>query len=181
MRNIWNIRTKQLVAMLFSALVPLFISSIISFGIAKNIILKSRISDLEVINSTKAKKIDDIFDETVKKIKTLQTNNTVLVNLNIVKKTIQAKGSPEYQKAKNALNQILRLLQRTSQFDDIYLLDENGIVVYASDIAQPWRYLGHPLSQDLKFEQVKATRSITYSNLFLNKFKAQSPYLWCWR
>lgn len=106
-----------------------------------------------------------------RKAKTLQTNKNLLSAIKELGDTLHDRSLPDYQKSKNSISQILQLLQRTLQLDDIYLLDKNEKVVYASDIGYSWKYLGKKLDPSLTWKQSRTKYGLSYSAIFLNKIK----------
>lgn len=166
-----SIQAKQLVAMLFSALVPLLIASLFTYYVTKNIIFDIQLSELEVINKSKTNKIDQFISDLERKIKSLQTNKNLLSAITHLEPTIQNRSLPEYQKSKKSIDQILQVLQRTLQLDDIYLLDKNEKVVYAADVGYAWKYLRKKLDPSLSWKSSKTKYGLSFSAIFLNNTK----------
>lgn len=166
-----SIRAKHLLAMLLSGLLPLAIFGAIIFHSATDIILNLKIDQLRVINDAKISKVSEKINEIVKKMKILQTNNTILAQFKKLEKNFYDKSSTDYQEARNGLNSILQVIQRSSLLDDIFLLDLQGNVLFAVNTGFAWKYVGKPLSEDFKWVDSNAEYGITYTHIFQDTLK----------
>lgn len=169
-----SIRAKHLLAMFLSGLLPLAIASVITFYSATEIILNLKIDQLRVINDTKISKIAAMINDMDKKIKTLQTNKSVLVQFQKLEKNFKNKTSVDYQEAREELNSILQSIQRTSQYDDIFLLDLKGNVLYAANTGYAWKFLGKPFPSDFTWVKSATEYGISHTDVFHNTFKGNS-------
>ncbi len=158
--------------MLLAALIPLIIVSAVNFFTAEKIIFNIKVNQLKVINQTEISRIIQIFNDIDKKIKEQQINSFVHDAFIKLEKHINDRTSLEYQEARNRLDRKLQPLQRTSKFDDIYLLDSKGRVIYASDTGHAWKYLGKPLYPDLSWIKSTTKYGLSYTPVFLNTIES---------
>ncbi len=130
-----------------------------------------QVDQLKVINETKVDKIAQMINDIDQKIKALQTDSTLLNNFTKLSNNIHDRSSLNYQSARNSLNGVLQVIHRTSKFDDIYLEDLNGHIIYASDTGQAWKYLDKPLPYDQAWIPSKTQFGISYTSVFFNTQK----------
>lgn len=159
----WTISTKLLTAMLLSSLIPLAIASIILFFHGRHIIFGMNLAELRTINASKIHQINMYINNVSEKIRVLQNDPTIISQIPMISANLDNRHSLVYQAARERLNSILQVLQRTAGLDDIYLTDENGIILYASNTAYAWKYLAKPLSWYKPHAQ-----DVTYSPVFIN-------------
>lgn len=158
--------------MLFAALIPLIIVSSVNFFTAENVIFNIQVKQLDVINRSKVDRVSQIINNIDKQIKEAQIDPIVLKEVEIIGKYLDKRGSSEYQSARNALDAVFQNMQRTSKFEDIYLVDLAGKIVYASDTGHAWQYLGKPLPKELLWKKSATQYGFSYSSIFLNTSKS---------
>lgn len=167
-----SIRTKLLFAMLIAALIPLILVAAVSFFKAEKIIFDNQLARLELINTSKVNRVSQIINNIFRKLKEIQTDPTVLKEIEVIEKYKNKRTSQEYQTARKNLDSVLQNMQRASQFEDIYLVDLDGHVVYASDTGHAWQYLGKPISPELEWSKPLSQYGPSYTSVFLNTIKS---------
>lgn len=166
------IQTKLLLAMLLASLIPLFLVTYWSFFTAEKIIFNMQINQLEVINQRQLERIKQIIDSIDRRIKEVQIDPLVLSAIETIDKNLQNRASIEYRTARDRLNSILQTIQRSLQFEDIYLINSNGKIIYASDTGHAWQNLGQSLPENLEWSIPTSQYGFSYSQVFLNTQKS---------
>src|SRR3990167_3081009 len=169
-----SIRSKLLLSLLFFALVPIVSLSFIGINKAQSIILDLRLSALEAVGHSKAEKINQIIKKYSDNIKSLQKNQSIIDSFIVLQKNYKDLKSSEYQKKAQSLGQILQPLQRTEALDDIFLLDNSGIVIYSSEVTESWRYIGKNLQDIIKITLPMETTTTYISPIFQDSIKGGS-------
>jgi len=172
-----SLRTKLLLATLLSALIPLLLVGFISYMIAGAMIFNIGIDELKFVNEGEIHKLNQMIDGIDKKIKGVQVDQKLLGQFEILNKSIGDRSSKDYQESRNQLDRVLQLIQRQANFDNIFLLDTKGMVIYSSDTAQAWKYLGEPLSSELSWSEPSTPLSISYTPVYFNSASGTHDFL----
>lgn len=170
--NTLSLRTKLTLALLMAALSPLIGMTVVSFYTAEKEIFERQINQLNVINQRQLARITEFINAIDRSIKELQIDPTVLKSMKEINQHFSDRTSSEYRIARNALNKILQPIQRTLQIEDIYLVNLEGNIVYASETGHAWQYLGKSLPQDLIWTAPTTQYGFSYSSVFLNTLKS---------
>lgn len=166
------IQKKLLYALLLASLIPLILVASLSFFTAERIIFDMQINQLETINQQQLDRVNQIINTIDRRIKEVQTDPAVLGAIKSINKNFQNRASLDYQKSRNRLNSILQIIQRSLQFEDIYLINLDGKIIYASDTGHAWQYLNQTLPENLNWTTPTSQYGFSYTQIFLNDQKS---------
>lgn len=163
-----TIKTKIILSLMIAAILPLFIVSSFSYLNARNELQRISLSNLEVVANMQVDKIEEFFKHLKLDIVIAQDYYNIQSNLPVVSELAKDRNNPLYKKAKEMLDSQLKSFQRVSGFDDVMLLNTDGLTVYASDKEHEASDLDNPLPDpgNKAFENGK--KGIYFSDIFRN-------------
>lgn len=159
-----SLKTKVLLFILVATLTPIIVISFLVYNSSKNTILNTRKAILESIQYAQKTNISNYLVGVINTTEALQFSDMVS-GMNIDSLT-QNKLSPEYKTTKRELDGFLRIIQRKERYSDIFILDNEGVVVYSSDPSYSWNYVGKNLSFIYPFSFSPTSRKIQFSKIF---------------
>jgi signal transduction histidine kinase len=123
---------KLILAFILTSIIPIVLISFFVFNTAKSNIETTILNQLNVVADLKVDKINSFFSERRSDIATAQHYLNIKNNLPILSENINDQNSDEYKEAKQALDSQLQVFQEVHQYNDVMLVDDEGVVVYTS-------------------------------------------------
>ena len=118
---------------LLVVLIPTLAAGYLSFVKAQNVLKQAAVVKLEAVGGLKEDKLETFFDELKKDLMVTQDYFNVKTNLPVVNQFYRDRASPEYIAAEAMLTDQLKTFQEVHEFEDIMLVNSEGIVVYTVD------------------------------------------------
>jgi PAS domain S-box-containing protein len=127
-------RRRLIILFLSIAIIPILFIGLLDFSNAKDELLKAKTERLEVIADLKVDKIKTFFEDATVDTALAQQYYTVKTYLPVLIEYVNERTNPEYIKAKEILNERLRVwLEKKKEMVDIKLLSPEGKIVYVAN------------------------------------------------
>lgn len=139
-----GIRNKLLFAFLAAAIFPIilvFCLNLFSNQLQARSIFDLYLKQSQVVTDTTAEKLDFIIQNIQRKVKLLQTDTEFSNYAKAIEASKKDRSNQAYQESKNQLNRVLQPLQRLEELNDIFVIDQQGSIIYASNNSHYWKYL----------------------------------------
>ncbi len=127
-----RLKLKLKLAILFSAVISMALSfmGLINFQNARQIIIHNKVNELNIIADYKVKEIMGFFVEWEKVIRVTQNRHSIINNFPVLSRYFLQPNQPEYQQAKNILDNQMNALLKAWDFHNILLLNPQGEIIY---------------------------------------------------
>ena len=156
-----NLKIRLVFLFLVVGLIPVLIVGLLSYNMARQNIEEEVLAALEMYSTLTDQQIQDYFNERIGDGRVLATTRDVYQSLNILYAAEEGASSPEWQARVQILDDLIPTVAREYGFAQVFITDNNGIVLYDS--------LGQIVGADLSgrdyFQSAIGGRA-TWSELF---------------
>jgi hypothetical protein len=137
--------TRLVLLFLVGVIVSIAIVGYLSFNRARYALQTTRIEALESIADVKVDKIETFFSERRGDIRVAQDFLIIKQNLPVLNLYANNRTTPEYTTAKKALDDQLKIFQKTYKYDNVMLVNLDGKVMYVTNEEHSKQYIDNPL------------------------------------
>lgn len=163
-----SIRNRLLIIFFVLTAFPMLFVGTLSFFNAKEVIEKQTISALERIAELKAEQIEDYFRERKGDATAVRRYPSIIKNLPLISKMHEGEVTPEHIKAIKELNDNLEVIQQAHNYEDVFLVNDEGLIVYSSHEIHPSPHVGMKLDDLAGGIFDRGKESITLGDVFLD-------------
>jgi signal transduction histidine kinase len=168
-----KIINKLMISLIFTALFPVVIASLIGFKITENHMIEMQLNNLRNINDEKAKNIYHYIEKMQDTISDIASYQVIYSYYNNLSLGLKDKANPNYRAAINAMDYLFQPIQQDNNYDDIFVINGDGVVLYSSNEAYSWRYFGGEIAN---VDHTQWQNSNEYfTPIFFDEFKGASP------
>jgi len=147
-------------------LIPILFVGMLSFSNAKQLLEDEIFTKLESISELKANKIEAFITERKSDIQASQSFTIIKENLLTLNKH---QGEPEnstYKKAVKNLDDQLKSYQKLYDYEDIMLINTEGIIQYVSGKSHKHSEVGNPLPLSLQSSFIEGSNGVFVSDIY---------------
>ncbi len=178
-----KLKTKLILTFGILALIPLILTSLVSYSSAQRALIGSERNTIEAIADMRAGDIQQFFNDVREQMSIVKEYVNVKAGLPIMSNFFRNTSNPEYLREKNILDAQLGEWIATSseiagQINDIMLVNKDGIIVYSASQEHAKEEIGMNISEknDLVFSEGR--KDIYISGLFRDKTNGSDPIFW---
>lgn len=164
-----SLKAKLILTFLLVSIIPVAIIGYLSFNRSKKALVETRITSLESIAGIKVQKIEAFFEERKDNILVAQDYFNVKTNLPIVSKYANNRSNPAYINAKKMLDSQLLTFQKVYGYDDLMLVNRDGIIVYNTNENHSIYDLGNTLHDPGNKSFSNGKKGLYFSDIYENK------------
>ncbi|MBT3980248.1 MAG: sensor histidine kinase [Bacteriovoracaceae bacterium] len=163
-----SIRQVLFLAFVATSLIPLVFYAISTFELFKKDIKKKSLNSLLAVTKLKRDKIEYYFNERMSDFKVASNYYNIKTNFPIINMYINAPQGPIYRKSVDMLNAQLRTFVEEYNYEDLMLLNLDGIILYTSNSEHYEKELGKQLPRIFQKYFEKSKKDINITPVFKN-------------
>lgn len=169
-----SLQKKVVVLFLAFMLIPMLFVGTLSFNNAKRHLRDSISTKLESISKLKAKEIEAFLEERRRDVLSSQSFESIRNHFPVLDRNFAYPESTGYSSAKDALDNHLKKFQALYGYEDIMLLDRQGVVKYASGDSHAITEPGAPLPEDIREAFDYGRGGVYFSDIYTGEFSGEA-------